>query len=228
MSMHLRQFATAALVVFAATLTVPDASADDKAAGDSPSTGSFKPNPMRPFEPEGKLSDLSPETRKLFMDLKKAAEASADVFAALSVEQLNFRPANGTHTPRWNAEHMAAVHESFFSRLYHSIDDRIKVINDFPKQMPDDYKAAHPTWDGEKEAGRIRRAEAFARRYAYLLKDTDMTADLEKGILPGFFKTPESLLKIVAGHYGEHTANVKKKFDAEGWPKSDATAKSSN
>lgn len=42
----------------------------------------------------------------LFAAMEKANEDSQAVFSNLSANQMNFKPANGTHTPRWNSEHM--------------------------------------------------------------------------------------------------------------------------
>ena len=173
---------------------------------------------LRPFKPEAKIDVLPDATKKLVNQLAKATEESAKVFEPMSVEQLGFRPADGSHTPRWNAEHLRGAALMFVSKYYHSLDERIEVIERMPKQMPDDYQPAHPGWDGQKEAEALREAKGFVRRYAYLLKDVDMDAEVDAGILPPFFKTPRALFSGLAGHYKEHTDNVKKKFDAEGWP----------
>jgi len=45
--------------------------------------------------------------RELFDRMEAANRRSQDVFRKLSTAQMNFQPSNGTHTPRWNAEHMA-------------------------------------------------------------------------------------------------------------------------
>ena len=45
---------------------------------------------------------MSNELAELFDKKEKSAKKSRETFAKLSVDQLNFKPANGTHTPRWN------------------------------------------------------------------------------------------------------------------------------
>ncbi|MCG8652416.1 MAG: DinB family protein [Pirellulales bacterium] len=148
------------------------------------------------------------------MDRKEAACAdSQKVFAKLSTDQMNFRPSNGTHTPRWNAEHMMGRELGFFSQIYAALDDSIPAMNLNPKQMPADYVARHADWSGEEEARQMERVTAFTRRFAYLLKDLPLDQKA-----PGSFWTPRRLLLQMERHYGEHTANVKKKFELEDWP----------
>lgn len=201
------------LAALLTTLLFPAAAKAESPA--SPSTDAIN---LQPIAPEGSIADLPAEVQSLLADMKTAAEKSAAVFEPLSTEQLDFRPEDGTHTPRWNAEHLAGAQMMFFSKMYHSIDDRIPVIDQMPKQMPEDYTARNPTYDGKQEAARIRDADAYARRYAYLLKNVDMDAPVQDGVLPPFFKSNQSLITILTGHYGEHTANVVKKFDAPGYP----------
>lgn len=149
----------------------------------------------------------------LFKAKEKSCRASQMVFAKLSAEQMNFKPGNGSHTPRWNTEHMMGRELQFFSQIFHKVNPTIPVLNINPKQMPPDYKAANPDWSGAEEARQMKRVSAFTRRYAYLLDGLPLD---EKA--PGSFWTPRRLLKQMDRHYSEHTANVEKKFDLEGWP----------
>ena len=184
-------------------------------ADDSPITTDAE---LRPFEPEATMDVLPSETRQLVEKLSEALSSSAEVFEPLTAEQMSFRPADGSHTPRWNAEHLAGAHLKFLSSYLHSLDDRIAVVDRLPKQMPDDYQPRHADWDGAKEAEQMRAVDAFTRRYAYLMKDVDLDSNMPEGVVPPFFKTPRSLLTILTGHYGQHTGNVKTKFEADDWP----------
>ncbi|MCA9132871.1 MAG: DinB family protein [Planctomycetales bacterium] len=154
------------------------------------------------------------ELSELFQEKERACENSQGTFAKLSAKQLNFRPKNGTHTPRWNAEHMMGRELLFFSQIYAKQETAIVPLDLNPKQMPPDYVAAHPDWDGREEARQLQRVSAFSRRFAYLLAklDLDQTA-------PGSYWTPRGLLQQMRKHYAEHTANVVKKFQLPGWPK---------
>ena len=150
---------------------------------------------------------------ELYSGKEKACVASQKVFASLSVAQLNFKPSNGTHTPRWNTEHMMGRELQFFSQIFHELDPAIPVMNLNPKQMPADYKARHADWTGDEEAFQTQRVLSFTRRFAYLLKDLDLDKKA-----PGSFWTPRKLLLQMERHYGEHTANVQKKFKLPDWP----------
>ena len=143
-----------------------------------------------------------------------ASRASQAVFAELSANQMNFRPSNGTHTPRWNAEHMMGRELGFFSQIYAQIDPAVAHIDLNPNQMPPDYVAAHPNWSGEEEARQMERITAFSRRFAYLLDGLDLDQKA-----PGSRWTPRGLLEQMERHYQGHTANVKKKFELPDWPK---------
>lgn len=181
----------------------------------------------KPWQPTGELAALLGK-------MDAACRASQAVFAPLTAEQLNWRPPDGTHTPRWNAEHMMGRQLGFFSQIYaaianqpSSVPPNIRVdeetikehytifthIDLNPKQMPDDYAPAHPDWDGAEEARGMQRANAYVRRFAYLLDGLDLDAKA-----PGSFWTPRRLLKQMDRHFGEHTANVEKKFELDGWP----------
>lgn len=175
-------------------------------------------DPLHPFEPEKSIDEVGKELRDLVEGLEEAANQSASVFEPLTVDQMSFRPPDGSHTPRWNAEHMRGVVEKFVSSYLHSIDPRIEIVDRTPQQMPDDYQPSHPDWDGKQEAAAMREAAAFVKRYAYLMEDQDLDAPLPAGVVPRFFKTPRGLLTILTGHFDGHTGNVKKKFEADGWP----------
>lgn len=161
----------------------------------------------QPWEMPGELADL-------FARKEAACQASQAVFAELSANQMNFRPANGTHTPRWNAEHMMGRELGFFSQIFHEIDPAVPHIDLNPEQMPPDYEAAHPDWSGSEEARQMERVSALTRRFAYLLDGLDLD---ERA--PGSSWTPRRLLEQMERHYGEHTANVQQKFELPDWPR---------
>ena len=162
--------------------------------------------------------EMPKELAELFLRKETACRASQTVFAKLSVEQLNFRPSNGTHTARWNTEHMMGRELGFFSQIYAKQDPNIVAMDLNPKQMPPDYVASHPDWTGDEEARQTERVSRFSRRFAYLLKDLPMDKKA-----PGSFWTPKSLLLQMEAHYLEHTANVVKKFELPDWPKGPQT-----
>ena len=60
----------------------------------------------------------------------------------------------------------------------------------------------------------MERVDAFTRRFAYLLDALDL--DQKPA---GSSWTPRGLLLQMQRHYGEHTANVIKKFELKDWPK---------
>ena len=153
--------------------------------------------------------------RELFDRMEAANRRSQDVFRQLSIEQMNFKPSNGTHTPRWNAEHMAGRQLLFFSQIYHALNSSIPVADWNPRQMPADYEARNPNWSGKQEARAMQRVDDFCRRYAYLLEGTQLDERPEGTSWPSL----EALLLQMERHYDEHTANVKKKFELPDWPK---------
>ena len=156
---------------------------------------------------------LPRDVETLLVAKEDACQESQAVFAKLSINQMNFRPSNGSHTPRWNTEHMMGRELLFFSQIYHALDNSIPIMDLNPKQMPDDYVAKHADWDGAEEARQMQRVSAFTRRFAYLLIDLP----LEKQA-PGSRWKLDALLRQMDRHYTEHTANVKKKFALEDWP----------
>ena len=157
---------------------------------------------------------LSKKYADLFAKKEAACEKSRSVFAKLSVDQMNFKPANGTHTPRWNTEHMMGRELQFFSQIYHTVDPEVPVLNLNPAQMPSKYKFAHEDWTGEEESLQTQRVERFTRRFAYLLDGMS----LSKRAKGSRFWTPKSLLAQMERHYKEHTDNVVDKMKLEGWP----------
>lgn len=159
-------------------------------------------------------SKMPEDLAKLMNQKEAACTESQKVFAALTTNQLNFKPSNGSHTPRWNTEHMMGRELHFFSQIFHAIDDSIEVMDLNPKQMPPDYRAKHADWTGNEEARQMERVSAFTRRFAYLLHDLPLDKKAA-----GSFWTPRKLLLQMDRHYGEHTANVKKKFKLPDWPK---------
>jgi hypothetical protein len=174
-------------------------------------------------EPNGnskwfKLSEVAwsmdPALAELFAKKEAACKSSRAVFEALTVVQLNFRPSNGTHTPRWNTEHMMGRELLFFSQIYHAMDSAIPIFDLNPKQMPPDYRPAHEDWTGLEESRQMERVESFTRRFAYFLDGMDVN----KTAKGSAFWTPKSLLKQMEAHYREHTANVVKKKDLPDWP----------
>jgi L-ascorbate metabolism protein UlaG (beta-lactamase superfamily) len=154
------------------------------------------------------------ELAGLFADKEQACREAQAVFSPLDVDQMNHRPANGTHTPRWNAEHMMGRELGFFSAIYSSIDPAIGPIDLNPAQMPADYVAAHPDWSGAEEARQLEWVTLFTRRFAYLLDGLELDEKPE-----GSWWTLRGLLEQMQRHYGEHTANVRKKFELPDWPR---------
>ncbi len=157
---------------------------------------------------------FSAELEALMLAKEKSCKASRALFASLSIEQMNFKPSNGTHTPRWNTEHMMGRELLFFSQIYHAVDPSIPVMNLNPKQMPKDYQFAHPDWTGTEEARQTERVEKYTRRFGYLLDGLPLGRRA-----PGSRSwSPKSLLKQMERHYTEHTANVRKKMNLDEWP----------
>ena len=154
------------------------------------------------------------QLRKMFDRMEAANRRSQDVFRQLSVQQMNFKPSDGTHTPRWNAEHMAGRQLLFFSQIYHALDSSIPVVDRNPRQMPVDYEARNPSWSGKDEARAMQRVDDFCRRYAYLLEDIQLDERPPATSWPSL----GALLLKMEQHYDEHTANVKKKFQLPDWP----------
>lgn len=156
------------------------------------------------------------ELRDQFERMGTSSSKAQGVFSPLSTNQMNHKPSNGTHTPRWNVEHMSAMQLLFFSNVYSNIDSSIPGLDTRPKQMPPDYEAAEPTWNGAEEARRAQRVQAFTERFAYLLNGVDLDT-LPKGA-PRFVGSLSGLFKRMEDHWAEHTAHVKKKFELPDWP----------
>lgn len=181
-------------------------------ARDKKNAGKDAPKWIKISNQPWKLDDA--ELSGLFEKKEASSANSRAVFASLSVDQMNFVPGNGSHTPRWNTEHMMGRELLFFSQIYHSIDPEIPVMNLNPKQMPKDYVAAHSDWSGEEEARLTLQVEAFSRRFAYFLKDLPLD-EKTKG---SRMWSPRGLLKQMERHYKQHTDNAKKKMELENWP----------
>lgn len=160
----------------------------------------------RPWEMPQQLAEL-------FAAKDAASHATQQVFAPLSANQMNHRPSDESHTPRWNAEHMMGRELGFFSEIYAQLDPELVKSDLNPAQMPRDYIAAHPDWTGAEEARQIERVSQFARRFSYLLADVELDEQA-----PGSRWTLRGLLEQMQRHYDEHTANVKKKFALPDWP----------
>jgi hypothetical protein len=171
----------------------------------------WKPQVVRLNDQRWKMPS---ELDELFKSMEAASGYSQRVFTQLSTHRMNFRPSNGTHTARWNAEHMMGRQLKFFSQIYHSLDSAIPVMDLNPQQMPEDYVAAHPDWDGAEEARQMRRVSQFCRRYAYLLDGVQLD-DKPPEV---HWKTLRALLVQMEKHFNEHTANVVAKFDLPDWP----------
>ena len=154
------------------------------------------------------------ELKTLFRQKEQAARSCVPVYQSLSVNQMNHRPANGTHTPRWNVEHICGRELGFFTQIFAGVDPEMSHIDLNPQQMPTDYVAAHPDWSGSEEARQIERTQAFTRRFAYLLDGLDLNTKPD-----GSFWILNRLFRQMARHYPEHTDNVKEKFLLPDWPK---------
>lgn len=196
-------------------------------AGDRPEMESFNHNTIalsagRKLEGEQPrwvlLSEnawsMPDDLAQAFEKMERACEQSRQVFQKLSVEQMSFQPGNGTHTPRWNAEHMMGRQLLFFSQIYNAVDPAIPVLNWNPKQNPEDYEPANPDWDGAEEARRMRDVQQFTRRFAYLLEGMPLDRRAKGSRWP----TLAALLAQMERHYAEHTENTRKKFELPDWP----------
>lgn len=163
---------------------------------------------------EDQMNEVPEHLRAKFLELATAVESSAKVFEKLSPQQMNHRPANGSHTPRWNAEHNRGVQWKFFSQIYHELDSTVDVVNEMPKQKPDDYQAKHADWTGKQEADHTRKMMAFCIEKSGLLSDLQLDQKAPNNRWP----TLGAFMDKMIDHHGEHTANVVKKFDAADWP----------
>ncbi|MHC4768071.1 MAG: MBL fold metallo-hydrolase [Planctomycetota bacterium] len=156
---------------------------------------------------------MPPEMEALFSVKEKASRGAQAVFETLTADQMNHRPSDGTHTPRWNAEHMMGRELGFFSSVYSALDPAIAPVDLNPAQMPADYVPAHPEWTGAEEARQLERVARLSRRFAHLLDRVDLDDTPE-----GSPWTLRRLLEQMRRHDTEHTANVIKKFDLADWP----------
>ena len=162
--------------------------------------------PPRPWKATGELATLLER-------MQISCASSQAVFAKLSTPQMNFKPSNGTHTPRWNAEHMMGRQLGFFSQIYAAIDPELQAIDLNPQQMPPDYQPAHQDWTGAEEAQQMHRVSNYVNRFAYLLEDVNLDDRA-----PGSRWKLRGLLRQMDRHFTEHTANVVKKYELDDWP----------
>lgn len=153
---------------------------------------------------------------ELFAAKEADAAASMAVFAPMITAQMNHKPANGTHTPRWNVEHMTGTELGFFSGVYANLDPELRPINRRPAQMPPQYEAREPSWTGAEEARQIERSQAYTRRFAYLLDGMPLD-ELPQGA-PRLAKSLGGLFGLMSNHYPEHTAHVVEKTQQPDWP----------
>jgi len=160
--------------------------------------------------------EMPEELAALFEAKEASSDASSEVYRPLRPEQLNHRPSNGTHTPRWNAEHTLATELLVFSSIYSEIDPAMPLINLMPAQMPPQYEPAHPDWHGLDEVMQMRRVQEFTRRFAYLLDGLPLD-ELPEGA-PRFMGSLRGVFERMAEHYPEHAANVREKFELADWP----------
>ncbi len=158
--------------------------------------------------------EMPKELADLYERKEAACRQSQRTFANLSVSQMNFKPSNGTHTPRWNSEHMMGRELLFFSQIFAQRSPEVKVADLNPQQMPPDYQPKHDAWSGREEARQMERVSGFSRRFAYLLDGLELDKPA-----PGSSWTLSKLLMQMDKHYTEHTANVVKKFELPEWPK---------
>jgi L-ascorbate metabolism protein UlaG (beta-lactamase superfamily) len=156
---------------------------------------------------------MPPEMKELFDRKETACAEAQEVFALLTVAQMNHRPSDGTHTPRWNAEHTMGRELGFFSAVFAGLDPAISVVDLNPAQMPEDYTPAHADWDGAEEARRLQRVARFTARFAYVLEGVDLD-----DTPPGSPWTLRGLLEQMQRHYTQHAANVRKKFALPDFP----------
>lgn len=147
--------------------------------------------------------------------IREARSSLAATVASLTVEQLDHKPSNGTHTVRWNAEHTAGSELIFMSLVFRHSNEALPIIRVTPAQQPADYSPAHPDWTAAEEAAHMRRTGEFAERFAYLFDGID--PDEER--YPAFFKSLNGLFDLMHNHYNRHHEQVKKKFELADWPK---------
>ncbi|MEC8554949.1 MAG: hypothetical protein VXZ82_08095 [Planctomycetota bacterium] len=76
-----------------------------------------------------KPTDIPEHLCELFDSMKTSNRRSRDVFRKLSTAQMNFKSSKGSHTLRWNAEHMAGYQLLFFLQIYQETDPEIPLVN---------------------------------------------------------------------------------------------------
>ncbi|MHC4443495.1 MAG: MBL fold metallo-hydrolase [Planctomycetota bacterium] len=161
-----------------------------------------------------KPAQLKPEMVKALSTMRKTRQVMVDRLGQVSKAQLDHKPANGTHTIRWNFEHTTGRELKFFSEVYHVLDPEIPVIDWNPAQMPPDFKPRYPEWNTVEMVRHVQRVGAFTDRFSYLLADIPV----EKKIKGTRFSV-RSLSDLMVRHYRDHTAKAVSKFTLSDWPK---------
>lgn len=147
----------------------------------------------------------------------ESSRAAQKLIRSMTERQLDHRPADGTHTVRWNAEHMMSAELFFFTSAYEAIDESIPKIALFPEQKPADYRPANPRWTPAEEARQMERARALVRRFAYLLDGLPLD-ELPEGA-PRFLRSLEGMWRQPAAeHYAHHAEMIREKSNLPDWP----------
>jgi len=154
------------------------------------------------------------ELAQLFEQKEKVARQVKADYARLSVKQLNHKPSDGSHTPRWNVEHIMARELGFLSAIYSHLNPMILPIDLNPPQTPPQYQPAHPDWTGDEEARQIERTQAFSRRFAYLLNGLELSDTPKDSPWP-----LRELFTRMSEHYLHHTNKLPTKFKLPDWPR---------
>ncbi len=167
--------------------------------------------------------EMPKQLKALFHRKEHSARSCIPIYSNLSINQLNHKPSNRTHTVRWNIDHLTGRELLFFSQVYSSLDSMVPKLDQNPKQMPPDYVPQRPEWTGMEEAKHIERTLAFSRRFAYLLHDIDMDkkfrlSRFEDGETHEFYWNMSELCGRMEEHYAYHTEHVKRKFELPDWP----------
>jgi len=162
-----------------------------------------------PFEAE-------PELGALLDAMTASATTAARAFAPLTVEQLNHVPADGTHSPRWNPEHMAGQQIFSFLQFFSTKDSAFRIEDPRPAGTPAKYVAKNPDWTAQEVVREIERTQEFAMRFAYLLAEIDLDAKPESG---GW--SLSTMLKRMQWHWGHHTGKLPSKMALPDWPSSE-------
>lgn len=101
----------------------------------------------------------------------------------------------------------------FITQIDSALDRAIPVIDLNPVQMPADYQAFRPDWNGAQKARQKDRASALVKRFAYLFDGEDL-----EEAAPGTRWPLRRVLGQMERHYGEHTARAQLEFELDHWP----------